>query len=278
MTTAATAPPALEATAEEKEGEKHRPGVFADNAIDAFEKYFDDIIPDPVRILGLRLLPLSLGRYRMMKRFDVAFVSEAQAEATVADLVLGVLICSMPVAEFEAFAVSSDFSSQIRRWAIGIGAMPPWWLRPDSRFRLLRFLAACLNGSFFGRRWRRTHSFDVIEKITAFNRYIQEGSEAPPYWDESNSDRVSGAHWSQSVEVILRGNLGWSEEEVNERPLNKALWDYFKHMENQGLVRIMTDLERKELETPLAPEKSKAISDWMKMIRQAQNPGGHHGQ
>ena len=49
----------------------------------------------------------------------------------------------------------------------------------------------------------------------------------------------SHTHWSESVEVVLRGQLGWTKDEIEEEPLTKALADYFKHMENQGNVRLM---------------------------------------
>ena len=50
------------------------------------------------------------------------------------------------------------------------------------------------------------------------------------------------------MEVILRGELGWSEEEINERPLSKALSDYFKWAENKGQIRLMTDWEIEEVQ------------------------------
>jgi len=33
------------------------------------------------------------------------------------------------------------------------------------------------------------------------------------------------------------------------------LWDYFKHFENLGLVRLMTKEESAEIATPLTPEQ-----------------------
>ena len=37
----------------------------------------------------------------------------------------------------------------------------------------------------------------------------------------------------------LRGQLGWTKNEIEEEPLTKALADYFKHMENEGHVRLI---------------------------------------
>jgi hypothetical protein len=187
------------------------------------QDYFARVIPEPFQILGIRLLPLSLGRYRLLKRFEIAFVSDTEGAAEVGDLLAGILICSMRCDEFLAWAESPRFSKDIRRW---------------SR-RLLPAAGLC-SVPFFGKRWRQRHSFNVVEKMQLFQRYIAEGSKVPDYFDESGHQLRSGAHWSQAIEVTLRSEVGWTDEEINEQPLTKALSDYFKFAENQGLVRLMT--------------------------------------
>ena len=89
-----------------------------------------------------------------------------------------------------------------------------------------------------------------------FQDYIKAGSKAPEFWDESPDSKASAAHWSQSIEVVLRGNLGWTQHEIDEKPLGKALQDYFKFMENSGLVRLMSAEEARELATPLTKEEA----------------------
>jgi hypothetical protein len=192
---------------------------------------FQATIPEPFRILGLRLKPLSLGRYRLLNRFNCAFVAEGPATAGIDDLLLGVLICSMGCNEFLEFYQSKSFAREIRKWShrivphSWIGALP--WI---------------------GKWWRGRTGFNVLEKIALFQRYIKEGSEVPKYFDESERETQSGAHWSHALEVTLRAELGWTADEVNEAPLVKALADYFKYAENQGSVRIMTpeDIEQGE--------------------------------
>lgn len=94
-----------------------------------------------------------------------------------------------------------------------------------------------------GKLWRRNHAFNVIEKMGLFKAYLEAGGQVPKYWDESEDKQKSGAHWAQSVEVVLRGELGWTDEEINEAPLTKALADYFRFAESQGLIRLMTPQE-----------------------------------
>src|SRR6185369_977441 len=78
--------------------------------------YFRQAVPEPFRVLGLSLKPLSVGRYRLLHRFDCAFVAEGEASATGADLIIGVLICSMRCEDFLRFANSGEFAREVRRW------------------------------------------------------------------------------------------------------------------------------------------------------------------
>jgi len=190
--------------------------------------YFVAAIPEPFRILGLQLKPLSLGRYRLMHRFDCAFVADEDRTAGIADLLLGVLICSMRCDEFLTFLGSKGFSRQMRQWSKRVC--------PVGFFSWIPFV----------RKWSgRRNRFNILEKILLFKKYIEEHSKVPKYWDLSDNCEGSGAHWAQGMEVTLRGEVGWSKEEIDEQPLSKGISDYFKYLENQGAIRLMTayDLE-----------------------------------
>jgi hypothetical protein len=91
--------------------------------------FFCKDIPEPFQILGLKILPLSIGRYRRMARHGVAFVSETQAKADGKDLLLGVLICSMTCSDWDELAVSGKLQKVISRWMKEINAVPPLYLR-----------------------------------------------------------------------------------------------------------------------------------------------------
>jgi hypothetical protein len=143
------------------------------------------------------------------------------------DLIIGILICSMRCEEFLEFIESKDFAKEVRRWGKKVTSSPILGRIP-----------------FFGKWWRKNHGFNVIEKIGLFKRYIAQASHVPAYAQErEESGGPSGAHWSQAIEVVLRGELGWTSEEINEQPLTKAMADYFKWAENNGILRILTEEE-----------------------------------
>lgn len=214
--------------------------------------YFAQILPAPPVICGLPLKPLSIGRYRRMKRQNVAFVSEQPIQtpitALAGDLLQGVLICSMSCADYDAFLASPDFERVTKKWAQLQGFLPEryhgWGL-------LGRWFAKYIVGEKVTRLRNERAMAYLVEQIAAFQEYIVAGQKAPSYWDETSDERVSGSHWSQSVECVLREKQGWTREEIDEEPLTKALWDFFKSMEAAGMVRIMSAAEAAELARPL---------------------------
>lgn len=174
---------------------------------------FTAAFPPQFTILGVKLLPLSLGRYRLMKWAGVAFVAEEECGATIEDLFSGIAICGMPCSEFKRFLAESLLEKELSKW-----------------------------GKKLRKQINKEKGFNIFEKIALFNRYIQEGSKLP--WvplavQSENPPDYTNTHWSNNVEVVLRGQLGWTKDEIEEEPLTKALADYFKHMENEGHVRLM---------------------------------------
>lgn len=224
--------------------------------------YFSCVLPDPPVVCGRQLLPLSIGRYRLMHRFRVAFVADESATATARDLFIGVLICSLRCEEFQSFAASPRFKGEIARWGRRCGFFRPW------RYRLP------LLGPWLAKRYGhiidRHHAANLLAEIEKFQAYIAEGAQPPRYWDAADGQRTSAAHWSHSIESTLREYQGWTREEINEEPLTKALWDYFKHCENHGLVRLMTADEAAALDTPDDPEKLAELTAWARLVELAQ--------
>jgi hypothetical protein len=180
--------------------------------------YANAAIPEPYRILGLRLKPLCLGHYLHMARFNVGFVSEDSVSATIDDLVLGVLICSKTYQEFLDFLEQDDVEEQVKSWG-----------------------AKCIQ-------------MDVPAKVKLFLDYITQGSVMPKYWDEG-SGQSSGAHWTQSVKLILTSELGYTNGEALNIPLTQAFADFFKFCESKGTVRLMTVDEIAQIEAQVQAQK-----------------------
>ncbi len=226
-------------------------------------EYFGQLFQTPPTLCGLQLKPLSISRYLLMAWRGVAFAAKEERVATAGDLLMGVLICSMTVQDFKAFAAHPKCQKEILKWGRRQGHFQPHFFELDWNWkpRLFDFFGfiAPLNWCY-QKLWPELYAANdanyLIGEIQKFQDYIQSGSKAPEFWDERPDSKASAAHWSQSIEVVLRGNLNWTESEIDEKPLGQALQDYFKFMENQGLVRLMSAEEARDLATPLTKEEA----------------------
>lgn len=223
-------------------------------------QYFDQLFQFPPVILGRQLLPLSIGRYRLMAWMDCAFCAEEERIATARDLLIGIVICSLRCDEFRSAMRERGFIKKVERWGQKVGLLQPTLNRRPVLY-LCRRIWPTLDDAL--------DLENVNTAMAQFQEYIVKGQQAPEYWDETEDAKSSAAHWSHNIEVVLCGNLNWNEEQINEAPLGKALADYFKFMENQGMISLMTKDEIVDLHREISPEEkarqksaAEAILDW----------------
>ncbi|MDD5351531.1 MAG: hypothetical protein PHQ12_15065 [Chthoniobacteraceae bacterium] len=178
-------------------------------------------IPDPYRILGLRLRPFSLGHWLLMQRFSCSFATQPNtptlhhsttpsAAASRDDCLLGILICSMRHADFLAFIEQKDCFKQITKWGKKVGFI------------------------------------DLKPAAELFAKYLAESLSEPDYVElKPGSGEVAG-DWAQNLKITLMTRLGYAEAEALDMPLSKALADYFKLAEADGILRLLTPADRAE--------------------------------
>jgi hypothetical protein len=236
--------------------------------------YFEQIMPEPPRICGLALKPLSIGRYRRMKRQNVRFVSEEAVEISendlVGDLLKAVLICSMTCADYDAFIADPASAKEVKRWAQQVGFLPERYY--DWGILGKWFVKYIVGERVTQIRNERAAAY-LLAEMRKFQEYIIAGQVAPGWMDEATEGRASVVHWSHSIEGVLREKQGWSKEEIDEEPLTKALWDYFKSMENMGLGYILSESEAEELSRKLTPEEEAQSAATLKALWEYKFPG-----
>lgn len=228
----------------------------------AVDDFFSKDIPEPFQILGLRLLPLSIGRYRRMARHSVGFVSESQTSADGKDLLLGVLICSMTCRAWDELSTSGKIPKIIASWMRQINVSPPWYIAYDRNKKgKWNAIKHVVSSTFIGRRWRSKHSFDILEKTRLFKTFIDEAQAVPTFLTKGGAGAAGSSHWSLNMEAVLCGELNWTPEHMDEQPLSKAISLYFKHMENQGLITILKDSDFEQVKNNDAAIE-KALKDF----------------
>ena len=161
-----------------------------------------------------------------MHRFECAFASEniqkKDMEAVVVDLLLAVAICARTYDEFLDFIANGDeFNKWVKEWSGRINKS----IKSDQHFNFLH-------------------------EMMLFEKYMQSSVVVPHFFQEDSKgeSKVSGAHWTQSVLQILTAELGYTHSEAINMPISKALADYFKFLERNGHITLMTDDQLEALE------------------------------
>lgn len=202
-----------------------------------FEAYASACIPDTYTVLGLRLKPLSLGHYLLMRRYGCAYSSDVETDIGFSDLVTAVLICSMTFEEcVDFFALPKvPFFSMENLKTFG----QAWYLSNKlggAGYEIRMW------GNTFAKQIRRRKGFNILNEAKTFQKYIMEGSQMPFYYDGDNkTDKPSGAHWSVALHSFLLTK--YSESEALNIPLRQAFIQYCKWAEEQGAIELFQDYE-----------------------------------
>lgn len=194
--------------------------------------FFAAACPEPWQVLGVKLRPFSLGHYIKLSRLGCAFVSEKETQATLSDLILGCVVCSMPTAVDQE---QDPFWQWLGRTRGGLRyrlyCVKQWLLRKPKATPAE--YDAFLWGQSIG-------AIDLGAKVELFASYMDQCSAAPPYVEErGQSSKPSGAHWTQAVLSSLVSKCGYTMEEALNVPVSRALADFIKQAESDGMVRII---------------------------------------
>lgn len=187
-----------------------------------FEQYVKSAIPDRYRIFGVTLRPLSLGHVLLMKRHGCAFAEDdTTSSVNVMDLLIAVAICCRRYQEFI-----------------------DWYNDDEARDKWLT--------EWYGHitKEAKKKGFSLMNKFSLFNMYRKEGVETPLFFDEESdkdAGKESGAHWTQNIITSLVTEGRFNDEEIYDIPVSKAFAEYFKILENKGIITLMADWQIDEM-------------------------------
>lgn len=187
------------------------------------ENYTKALIPEPYIILGVPLRPLCLGHIFLMQRFGCKFSSEdPDTMGGIDDLILGISICSRT---YEGFLEFIDNEKEFKSWT------KKW-------------------GKAIKQQIKKEKHYDLFFKFSLFKEYLKHGIIIPKYWELETGEKTeeSGTHWTHSVLNVLTSELGYSQSEALNVPVARALQDYFRYLEKNGAITLMTDDELEMVE------------------------------
>lgn len=178
-------------------------------------------IPLPVRVIGTHLKPFSLGHLLLLQRIGNAFVTP-NAPFTVGDLITGIVVCS-------------------RDYADAVKALDSW--------------RASWHAKTLG--WRvRLSGVALIDCVSAFRKYIEDGSKSPSYVPPKQSGKRIAAPLPMLVKVYLQSRLNYTPEQALNAPWCSALHEYAISLAIDDRLELVDDDYVSEL-----AEYSKPMSD-----------------
>src|ERR1035441_3336272 len=180
------------------------------------QNYTTAMVPVPYTIFRITLKSLSLGHIFLMQRFGCAFSSEnPDTMGGIDDLILGISICSRTFDEFVSFiGDEKEFKRWTKQWGLAIRE-----------------------------QIKKTKNFDLFSKFSLFKEYLKSGIVKVNFWEleESDVSEQSGTHWTHSVLNVLTSELGYTQSEALNVPVARALQDYYRYLEKNGAITIMSD-------------------------------------
>lgn len=197
-----------------------------------FDQFVRASIQERYIIFGVTLRPLSLGHVLLMKRLGCAFAEESESTgASIMDLLIAVSICCRKYQEFLDWYNDDDArNSWITKWYKSI------------------------------RKESRNKGWALMNKFSLFNMYRKEGVDVPLFFDEDdNKDaaKESGAHWIQNIITTLVTEGRYTDAEIYDLPVSKAFAEYFKILENKGIITLMSDWQIEDIKKQKAEAKEK---------------------
>ena len=183
--------------------------------------YVKALIPNTYTIFGVKLKPFSLGHYFLMKRFECKFAEEdSNITGGFDDILLAIAICSR---NYEQFLEWIDSKEEFDSWCT------EWGMQMHKALK--------------------KNSINVLEHIDQFRLYMRDSIMIPKVWNnkDSEAETRSGSHWSQNIYTVLVSKLGYSQTEALNIPLSQAFYDFYKYLENEGVVTFMEEWELEEI-------------------------------
>jgi hypothetical protein len=183
--------------------------------------YLGAAIPLPVRVIGTRLKPFSLGHLLLLQRLGNSFVTPG-VPFTIGDLLTGIIICS-------------------RDYSEAVTALDSWRASWHAR----------------GLGWRvRLSGVSLVECVAVFRKYIESGSRAPSYVPPQQSGKRIAAPLPMLVKVYLQRHLNYTPAEALNVPWCAALHEYAISLAIDDRLELVDDDYVAEL-----AEYSKPMSD-----------------
>lgn len=179
--------------------------------------YFDAQVPEPWQILGLKLLPFSVGHFVILSKLD-SFAVNPNVKYNEQELLQAIWVCAHSYAENLRMLDDPRTILRIMRW-----------------HRVLTGRNNILHAMHLK---KKPPAIDWAEKGQMFMNYMAEMENTPTYSISGENAKSVDLPMAQVLKVTLMRELGLSEMEVMDRPWALAVWDYITIKAMEGQVDV----------------------------------------
>lgn len=186
------------------------------------EHYESLAVQPETKILGIRLLPLSVGHAKLLPAIGLS------SPESLPELVAALLLCSVP----------SRFAMDRMRSKL-------WRLYANLRALLIGFAARAVSG-----KYKCGPAIVFIAAAQQWREYVRYYREMPGVQALRTGDGSFECKTPMlaHVERVLAEQYGMSQEAIDATPLNEALWKYSLSREASGDAVLVDSVSEEELE------------------------------
>lgn len=168
--------------------------------------FYTAFLPETTRILGLPLLPLSLGHRIILRKISSPFLAGGNID--IDDLACAAMVCAQSYQDALSSFSDPDLDSFMTEWHEKISKEGP---------------------------------IDYSANLLEFFAYLERNSQGPNYaWDDRLAKTID-CPVEQVIKVCLMRDLHFSESEILDRPWRLCLWDYATLKAMSGAVQLFSE-------------------------------------
>lgn len=177
------------------------------------EEYAAKIFPSPRRVLGIPLVPLTIGHALLLYRIQSPFF--LGGDVLPGQLVRAIYCLSRPCA-----AAADGLQSRRVAWLLRLWGRQVKWLtrQPD------RDLA-----------------------VTEIDKHIEEAFRPAPLWEEDTPGSACSAPYLAVLKVSLMTTFNLDPERALNYPINQAIWDLACDAERKGRTTWVSEAQAKAI-------------------------------
>lgn len=182
-----------------------------------YKSYTERILTPTPTILGLRLMPYTLGHSIILKSANSKFITgglrDCENRELIAELVFALLVCSTSYDDFKQEVYQDRFSSYLTEY--------------------VNRLTAEIAGS---------KEFNLFEKINAFASYLRNGTSTPLYYvtEDSNEIKNNPIEFEEAIVSTLMSECNFTRDECLNLPLVETLSAFLLYAHKQGTVELIS--------------------------------------